>query len=356
MSRPIDVNSTLNIALIGAGDVAQLHMAGLVKLPGVNLYAIAASDEASSRRAAQRYHFQKYFSDYRQLLADPQVDVVHVLTPNSLHLEVVEAALQAGKHVIAEKPLGLGLDQALQLQELAENSGLICAVNFHYRHFPQVQRARALIAEGELGSLRLLQGSFIQDWLSLPTDYNWRLGQDGGGVIADIGSHWFDLMEYITGGRVNRVYARAQTLVSERISEGESVKIMQPDCASVLFEFSNQAVGAMSLSQVSPGRKNRLAFEISGSKQSIAWNVEESNDLWVGSRNEANSLQQSPGDYPLIWGGGVAALLSNAYQAIRAHDPGGAFEYPRFADAVRSQIVVEAIIRSTKQDEWVDVA
>ena len=344
----------LNVAIIGSGDVAQLHLAGLGKLDNVKLYGVASQNVQEAERAAIRYQFEKYTGDYSILLEDPLVDVVHVMTPNATHLKIVSDVLSAGKHVVAEKPLGLDVEEARSLQALAKRSGLVCAVNYHYRYFPQVQRARTLILDDQLGNLRMVQGAFLQDWLSRDTDFNWRLGEKGGGVVTDIGCHWFDLLEYISGDRVERVYAKLKTAVPLRFSGDQQVTVAQPDSGTILFDLKGGASGAVTLSQVSPGRKNQLKLEVSGSERSLAWDVEQANDLWIGARAEDNRLAQRPGDYIQVWGGGVATLLSNAYDAIRSEDSSPR-DYPQFSDAVRSHLLTQSILESAQAERWVSI-
>jgi predicted dehydrogenase len=346
--------------------VAPLYMEAIHRLDFVQMEALAEVNMELAQRRAEQLQIPRAYDDYRELLEDPRIVAVHILLPNSLHFEVTKAALEAGKHVIAEKPLTTTVEEARELVVLERQTDLVTAVNFHYRYFNLVQQAKEMVAKGELGKVRLVQGSYLQDWLLLETDYNWRLDPKVGGrsqAVADIGSHWFDLIEHVAGKRVARVYAHMCTLVPERkraLKESGEIKVVRiqtEDYATILFEFEDDTVGTMTVSQVSPGRKNRLYFEIGGSQAAVAWNWEMPNELWVGRRDEPNQKVLRTGDFKEGWRGGIYRLMKNIYAAILAYRQGRPTEgeYPTFEDGLRSMLIVDAVLRSRDSSTWVEI-
>ena len=201
---------TLQAAIIGTGFIGPAHLEALRRLGYVDVVAVAERDQASADQKAKELSIPKAYGDYRQLLADPDIQVVHNCTPNHLHFEVNKAILAAGKHVISEKPLGMNTTESTELVRLAKESGLVNAVNFNYRYMPLVQQARMMCQKNDLGRVLAIHGSYLQDWLLYPTDWNWRLVPELSGesrAVADIGSHWCDMVQFVTGLKIVRVMA-----------------------------------------------------------------------------------------------------------------------------------------------------
>ncbi|HEY1013571.1 MAG TPA: Gfo/Idh/MocA family oxidoreductase, partial [Herpetosiphonaceae bacterium] len=351
---------------------------GVVGAPGSDLAARAA-----------RLGLPPVYPSYEALLADPAITVIHLATPNHLHYPQARAAILAGKHVICEKPLALTSGESGELVRLAEERGVIHAVNFSLRFYPLCHQARALVAAGELGEIWQLTGSYFQDWLLLPSDWNWRLEPELGGelrAVADIGSHWLDLMTFITGKQVAAVMADLHTFLPLRqkparapatfggaaapATETVDQPIATEDYASILLRYADGARGALSVSQVSAGRKNQLAFEIGGSRSALAWNSERPDELWIGHRDRPNQLLlRDPGllapparaitGYP----GGHAEgfpdtfkqLYRAIYQAIEAGRPPAAPDYPTFRDGHEELLLGEAILRSAREGRWIEL-
>ena len=277
--------------------------------PAPTLAGVAASSPESARTAAAALGADRAFDSAEELVRDPDVDVVHVCTPNHLHLPLAEAALAAGKHVICEKPLALDVAGAQRLVDAAAESGHHAAVPFVYRYYPTVREARERVASGQTGSVRLLHGTYLQDWLLRPDDSNWRVDEQLGGAsraFADIGSHWCDLAEFVSGHRIARLSARLLTAVPERISEagrhaftsggdgGEARRVTTEDAAVVQFETDGGAVGSVVVSQVSAGRKNRLWIELDGAEEALAFDQEHPEELWQGRREALTILRRDP--------------------------------------------------------------
>ena len=292
---------------MGAGFIGPAHVEALRRLPGVEVAALAESSEELARSKAGELGIPKAYGDYRRLLADKDIEVVHICTPNNLHYPQSKAALEAGKHVVCEKPLSMTAKEARDLVGLADSSGRVCAVHFNIRYYPLMPHVRAMIRSGELGEIYSVRGSYLQDWLFYDTDYNWRLEPQFSGesrAVADVGSHWMDLIEYLTGLRIGEVNADFMTCHKQRKKPLKPVetyagKLLAPedyaavpinteDYATVMLRFGGGPRGVLTVSQVTAGRKNRLYFEIDGSKQAVAWESELPNQLWIGRRDAAN--------------------------------------------------------------------
>ena len=290
------------------------------------------------------------------------MDVVHVCTPNHLHLPLAEAALMAGKHVICEKPLALDVAGARRLTELAVASGRRALVPFVYRYHPMVREARERVQSGRAGAVRLVHGSYLQDWLLRPDDDNWRVDAHLGGAsraFADIGSHWCDLAEFVTGHRIARL-ERAHADASRAGGRTE-------DAAVVQFETDQGAVGSAVISQISAGRKNRLWLEVDGADESLAFDQEEPESLWCGRRESATLLKRDPAflsqpaarlaylpaGHAQGYGDCFAAFVADAYAAIRDDAPVDGL--PAFADGLRTAVITDAVLAAAREERWIDV-
>src|SRR5262245_10428783 len=320
--------SRIGMGLVGPGFVGAHHIDAVRRLGYVDVVGVAASSEASARRKADVLGVPKAYGSYEALIADPDVHVVHNTTPNHLHGPVVLAALAHQKHVVSDKPLAMSRAEAKRLWMAATSAGVVHAVTFNYRGNPLVQQAREMVALGDVGAVHYVHGGYLQDWLLEPTDYSWRLDPDKGGessAVADIGSHWCDLVEHVSGKRIVSVLADLTTVIQARLrpsapvaafahaqdSDLESVTVRSEDLATVLVRFDDGAKGCVSIGQVCPGHKNDLWFEVNGRHATLRWRQEQQNELWIGRRGTANSvLARDP------------ALLAPAARAY-AHLPGG---------------------------------
>ena len=280
--------------------------------PGLQAHASSESQlhrPRARRRAAAALGAERAFATAQELVESPDVDVVHICTPNNLHVPLAEAALAAGKHVICEKPIAMDADGAQELTDAAADSGRVAAVPFVYRYYPTVREARERVRAGTSGPIRLIHGSYLQDWLLKPEDDNWRVEQDLGGAsraFADIGSHWCDLAEFVSGHRITRLCARTMTAVPERYKtdahaafqsvngNGVARPVGTEDAAIVQFETDRGAVGTTVISQISAGRKNRLFLELDAGEEALAFNQEEPESLWIGRREAATLIKRDP--------------------------------------------------------------
>ncbi len=356
----------IKVGFIGAGGIANIHKIGLQGLDGVEVVALTKKNLKTARQKADELGIPNVCGHYREILDNPEIDAVHCLVPNNLHYEVIKAAIEAGKHVMAEKPLTITVKEAEELTELAGKSGLICGVNFRYRYFPLITDIRKRYFDGKLGKARLVHGSYLQDWLSSERDYNWRLNPEISGnlgTIADIGSHWFDMIEYILGEKITRVSARLAVLIPERVTaDRQHIHIDLDDSAVVLFELENGAVGTVIVSQVATGRRmSHIRFEINGTRSSVAWNKDVPDELWVGFRKKHNYsfYYYQPRGHSYSLETGVRKLMENFYGAVRAHKKGepptSNYDYPTFADGLRSMGILAAILKSHRGSSWAAV-
>lgn len=378
----------IGVGVIGTGFIGPAHIEALRRLPGIEVLALADVDEATSRSKAEALGVPTAVGDYQSLLAMEEIAVVHVCTPNHLHHEMVKAAIEAGKHVICEKPLAVEVAQARALVDLAARRRAVNAVHFNVRYYPLVRQLALMVREGQLGRIFSIHGSYLQDWLLLDTDYNWRLEPGLSGrsrAVADIGSHWMDLVEHVSGLRVIEVFADLATFHPVRKKplrpvETYAGKILQPedyaavpitteDYATVLFRFDSGARGSMTVSQVAAGRKNRISLEIDGARRAAAWNSEAPNTCWIGRRDGSNEeLMKDPSlvhpeareliSFPGGHNEGFPDTSKQLFREVYAHIAGGASSspsFPTFADGLRELILCEAVLKSHEQGAWVNV-
>lgn len=399
---------SFKVGVIGTGFIGPAHVEAIRRLGHVEVAAIAGVDQASADKVAGELGIPKAYADYRELLDDPEIMAVHNCTPNHLHYRVNRDSILAGKNLLSEKPLALSRSQTSELLSLAETRGIVHGVNFNYRQYPLVQHLRSLIKSGELGTVRLIRGNYLQDWLSEDTDYNWRIEPQLGGplrAVADIGSHWLDLVQHITGQRITEVFADLATVLpvrkrptDERFTfsqaQGaagtvnskenfEQVKVETEDYATLLVHFSGGAVGTVTVSQVTPGRKNHLVCEIDCSKASAYWSQEDSEKVWIGHRDRANELLMAdplllgqnvmdyiryPGGHNQGWPDALTNMMRQFYREViqcekkgnRAQgslrSSGESGQFATFADGHRLQCVLDAVWESHRTRRWAEVS
>ena len=367
----------LKAAVVGTGFIGVVHVEALRRL-GVEVTGIVGSSPERAAEKARAAALPAPYPSFEAMLADPAVDVVHLTTPNHLHYDQVRAVLAAGKHVVCEKPLAMNSEETGELLRLAEESGLVHAVNFNIRFYAQNQDARARVERGELGDVRLISGGYLQDWLLLDTDWNWRLDPAAGGslrAVGDIGSHWIDLVTFITGRHVEAVMADLTTFIGVRkqptgpvetfsgASAGETVDTVMEteDAAGILLRLTGGARAVVTISQVSAGRKNRLSWEIDGSEAALAWHSEAPEELWIGHRERPNELLlREAGDYPPGHAEGFPDTFKHLYRAVYAAVANGGPpeepDYPTFADGHEEALIADAVARSHAEQRWVNVA
>lgn len=366
-------------AIVGTGFVGPFHVDAVRRAGYGEVAVLVGSNEERTKARATALGVAAATTDLDAVLEDQTIDVVHVCTPNATHVAIARRVLEARKHVMVEKPLALSGKDADGLDLLARESGRHAAVAFTYRGYPMVRRAVQAVAAGELGDLRLLHGSYLQDWLSTETDFNWRLEPGAGQsrAVADIGSHWFDTVEHVSGLRIWAVLAEFATFIPLRLraetqgaafdageGEREPVQIESEDAAAILLRFENGARGSVVVSQVSPGRKNSFTFELAGSQATLAWDQEDPERLWIGSRGDQRVLVREaapstigvpslPAGHPEGWAEALRDLVRDFYAAIASGYPPAVDEpYPTLADGARAVRLVESVVESARTGSW----
>ena len=332
---------------------------------------------------------ERGFAGADDMFADVAIDVVHICTPNDLHRPLTERALAAGKHVVCEKPLAVDVASATAMRVAADSAARVATVPFVYRFYPMVREARAR-ARAAAAPARLLHGSYLQDWLSTVDDDNWRVDAAAGGrsrAFADIGSHWCDLVEFVSGDRIAALSAELVTVLPERVavgdvhafatatSEGHAAggsarRVDTEDVALVTFRTRRGAAGSVVVSQISSGHKNQLRFEIALTDETLAFDQEHPDSLWIGRRGpseiavrDAAHLHPSAAAYAILPPGHPQgyqdcfdAFVADTYRAVAAGSAAGIDGLPTFADGVRAAEITDAVLRSAESRKWVDIA
>ena len=378
---------TIKTAIIGTGFMGRVHLEAVRRVEFVEVAAIAGRNFDAARRLGSGFSIPTIASDYHEVLRDRAIDAVHICTPNAQHFSMAKEAIEAGKHVICEKPLATSVEEGKELAAVAKMQGLRNCVCHNLRYYPMVQQMRRMREDGDLGEVLAVHGTYFQDWLLYDTDWNWRVDGKAGGpsrCMADIGSHWFDMAEHVTGLRVTSLCADLQTFHRTRKKSKHSVetfsnKLLDPkdyeettvdteDFGSVIFHMGERARGSVTASQVSAGRKNRLSIEICGTRSSVAWNQERPDELWIGHRDVGNEivvkdpslLKPAARSYADLPGGHSEGYDDTFKQVFRRFyaslsDPGGAIEYPQFIDGLRQLTILNAELQSYRSRGWIDV-
>jgi predicted dehydrogenase len=366
----------LGMGLVGPGFVGAHHIDAVRRLGFVDVVAIADVDEGLARAKADALGVPKAYGSFEALAADPDVHVVHNTTPNFLHGPVIRAALKHRKHIISEKPLASSAEEAHALWQLAREAGVVHAVTFNYRGNPMAQQARAMVAAGALGAVHYVHGAYLQDWLLKPTDFSWRLEPEKGGAssaVADIGSHWCDLAQHVSGLRIDAVLADLTTVVPTRYKPradreafaaatgdlGEPFQMRSEDLATIVIRFDGGAKGVVSVGQVCAGHKNDFWLEVSGAASSLRWRQEQQNELWLGRRDEPNAVMAKdpslllpearryahlPGGHQEGWPDAFFNVLRDVYDAVSGSTRGSA--YATFEDGYRVAALIDAVLAS----------
>ena len=379
----------IKTAIIGSGFMGSVHLEALQRIGGVEVVMIASDDIKSGKVVADKFSVPDFVTDWNKAITNSDVEVIHNCTPNHLHFEINKAAVKNNKHIISEKPLTVNSKQSAELLQLLKKHNVVNAINFNYRFYPIIQHAKSMIQQKEVGDIYLVHGNYLQDWLYYKTDYNWRLESNLGGdsrAIADIGSHWCDMVQFLTGSKIKSVFADLVTIHKTRIKpdkavetfkgkekkslSGKEVSINTEDAGSVLIQFENGARGVLTVSQVSAGRKNHFWLEVDGSKKSFSWNQENPNELWIGYREKPNELlikdpsllnesarkyASYPGGHPEGYPDGPKNLFSAFYNFIREEKNPKTDKpsFPTFEDGHIENKIVDAILKSNKIKKWI---
>jgi predicted dehydrogenase len=385
--RHLTRRGEIGAAVIGSGFIGTVHVEALRRI-GVRVMGVLGSSAERSEESAAALDLPRGYASLDDLLADGDVDAVHVTSPNQLHHPQVLQILGTGRHVICEKPLAMTSAESAELVTVARASGLVNAVNFNLRFYPLNQHVSELIRSDGIGGVRLVTGRYFQDWLLLDTDWNWRLEKAQGGAlraVGDIGSHWLDLTSFMTGLRVKAVLADLTTFIpvrrkpagsvltfaTERAADTIPVEIDTEDVALLLLRYEGGARGSVAVSQLSPGRKNSLAYEVDGTEAAVAWDSETPEQLWIGHRDRPNEVlirnpalmnatgraaARLPGGHVEGFADTFGAAFSAVYDDIAAGKPSASPRYATFADGDEEMRIGDAVLESARTGRWVDVA
>jgi len=359
------MQNSLRAGVIGSGFMAGVHTRA-IRDSGHQVVAIASSSADSAARAADELNVSASFDTWQAMVASNNIDVIHVCTPNEFHAEMAIAAAKAGKHIVCEKPISVSREEALEMQAEVQASGVGFAIPFAYRFYPVVREIRSRIAAGEAGPIHLMHGVYLQDWLASPNSNNWRVDSVAGGssrAFADIGTHWCDLMEFVSGDRITSLMANTSTAYDTRGGK----QVLTEDIATIMFETESGAAGSLTASQVSFGRKNRLQVEFDGSQESYTFNQEQPDSFLIGGQSsnqivmqgqetltslDAKRLSRVPAGHPQGYQDAFNAFVADAYASFQGQAREGV---PGLADGLRSAALIEAVLESAASRAWVAV-
>jgi len=361
----------IKVGVIGIGFIGAAHVEALKRVPGVDVVAIVESCDAAGK--AEALDVPNYFEDYHEMLEACKPDCIHICTPNSTHKEISLYAFERGIHVLCEKPMARNTQEAREMLEAAEKSGVIHAINFHNRFYPVPHQLRNMVNDGELGQIYSVHGGYLQDCSLYDTDFNWRMISQNSGktrVVADIGSHWIDLAEYVTGQGVTEVFAEFQNIYPRRKQKSadgcKEIEVDTEDSAYIMLRFENGAVGNAVITQMIAGKKNQTTILVSGSEMSAEWDSERISDLHLGYRNEANrvltkdpALMRSETAPIASYPGGHVEGFPDAfkqnfiaiYDAIRGVKPSN--PYATFADGLHQMEICDKLFESAHTGAWI---
>jgi predicted dehydrogenase len=374
---------TRRVAILGAGMIGEVHRRAAL-LAGAEVVGVMASTPERSRKVAESWHVARPFATVEEV-AESDVDVVHICTPNASHVPYAVRLMEAGKHVLCEKPLGVSLTDAQHAADIAELTGVVNTIPFAYRFHPMAREMRARAGGGEFGDVNLIHGSYLQDWMLDPMATSWRVDPVAGGpsrAFGDIGSHWCDLAEWVTGQRIVELVATTSISIPQRPaataasfsparSDAPLQEVTTEDSALILFRTDADVAGSAVISQLSAGRKNRLWLEVDGSHQSLVFDQEIPEQLWVGTEAGATVLVRDPNrgsaeqrrlaTLPAGHAQGYAqcfeSFVADSYAAVDAHDGHGERPegLPTFADGARAAAICDAMLHSVATKGWVPV-
>jgi len=366
------------VAILGAGMIGEVHRRAAV-LAGAEVVGVMASSPDRSRAVAAQWGVEQAYADLDEVVAG-DAEVVHICTPNSSHVPYAVALMEAGKHVLCEKPLGVSLEDARHAAEVAARTGVVNTMPFAYRFHPMAREFRARVQSPDFGAVNLMHGSYLQDWLLNPMATSWRVDPKAGGpsrAFGDIGSHWCDLVEWVTGDRIAELVATTSITIKERPAtsvptmsaapaDAPMAEVATEDTALILFRTARDVAGSAVISQLSAGRKNRLWIEVDGMERSAVFDQEHPEQLWLGTEEGSQTLVRDPNhgsaeqrrlsSLPAGHAQGYAqcfeSYVADSYAAVDGSPPDG---LPTFADGARAAAICDAMLRSAETKQWTSV-
>lgn len=379
---------TVNVGLIGTKFMGKAHSNAYLKVakffdvePKPVMKAICGRHAEETAEFAERFGWESYESDWRKLCARPDIDVIDIATPGSLHHEMGVAAAQAGKHVFCEKPLALSMREARAMLDAVRKAKVVSMVNFNYRTVPALALAKQMIAAGEIGEVRHFRATYLQDWLVDPTfPMNWRLRKEvaGTGANGDLNAHHIDMARFLVGD-IAEVVGMQKTFITERPAEGRSAgltatagegteKVTVDDATLFLAKFNSGALGSFEATRMAPGRKNFNRIEVNGSCGSVVFNFEEMNTLEFYNcadppgRQGFRRIMATEGVHPFVaawWPPGH--ILGYEHTFVHAvYELMGAIAGKKtimadFRDGAQCVAVLDAVEKSIAESKWAKV-
>lgn len=386
----------LNVGLVGAGFMGKAHVVGYSNMPKFFwpapavpvLKTICDIDPDIAKDAKDRFGFENYCTDWHDIVNDPEIDIVSICTPNNAHAPIAIAALEAGKHVLCEKPIASTLEDAKHMAEAAREAakkGVVSMNAYQYRRVPAIDLAKKFIDEGAIGEILNIRCTYLQSWSADPdSPLSWRFQKDiaGAGTLGDIASHVIDIAQYLAGD-IDEVVSMVRTYILDRpVQEGgvdllgtvklgadvprEKVDVDDED--SFLVKFKNGAVGSIEATRNAWGRNNYITFEIHGTKGSICFNYERRDELQVCFASDQNDRRGFRTVYtgpahpygeglwpiPALGIGYTETKIIECYDFFQALKD-NTRALPDFRDGYAVELISEAVLESAKTNSWVDV-
>lgn len=355
----------MNVAIIGAGEIANTHAEAL-KASGIFIEAVVDAKYEVAERFAKKWGIPNYGTDDSIVYTD-SIQVVHVCAPPNLHYEMVSALIKAGKHVLCEKPLCFEDAQAEELAAMAKEYGVVCATNFNVRFHMACQKAKQLVDDGEFGRVLLVHGNYLQEFHALPAPVGWRYNHALAGrmrAVTEIGTHWFDIAQFISGKKIKAVSAQFANCSPTRYVKdgimyhesdaGEKMEVDSEDIASINIRYEDGVIGSVLLSEISPGRVNDINLEVTGEKGNVWWNSEQYNILHKATKNSGVNSEI------FAFGNGFMdtfrELTKHFYEAVEAGKQPENPVYPTFEEAANIVKICNAVLRSADNNAaWEEV-
>jgi predicted dehydrogenase len=376
----------IKAGIIGMGGIGPAHYDAICKVGGVEVNAIAEVDRERATHYGHKYGIPKVHTDYRALIEDKEIDVVHIASPNYLHYEQAKAALEARKHVVCEKPLGVNTRQTAELVSLAKEKGVVNQVNYNHRFFPLVFHAREMVRKNELGSITLIRAYAIGDsmlYFTLIDPHHWRTNPEKVGLsktFCTYGGHCLDLLQFVTGLQIQGVFAdlgyvdpTKKGITFDGVDYVKDKGGQLEDHINLLLRFGRGIKGAVTLSEAAPGRKCEMFFEVIGTKAMVAWNVANPNELWIGYHDQPNKLlYKDPGllfpeakeieGIPSWQQDGYVDSLKQCfikvYEFIREKKylENAGPDFATFETGHGIELILQGILNSAKEEKWQKIA
>lgn len=354
----------LKVAVYGVGFVGQQHIRALRQLPDVEIVALVVTTEAKAKRLSEELAIPSYYTSLEALISHhPDLDVIHNCSPTGIHYESTRRILEAGIHVYCEKPLTMTSEQSAELVTLIEEKKLLGGVNFNYRHNLMVMEMHERVKAGDIGPVWFSEATYLQDWLLDETDYDWRCHPELGGAtraISDIGSHCFDTLQYILDSRIISVESRNLQKYQTRYKGEDAQQVGNEDAAIIIAEFDNGVTSLIRVSQVTAGKKNDFRVLIEGFEQSLEWQQEQPDRLWVGHREEANQevyadarylsptvapYAELPNGHAVGWSDAFNLGIQEFYTALKGNTEANYVSFQEGHDIMR---IIDACVQSQK--------